>query len=74
MPSNESGQQMKTCTSSELKKKNNTYDISVVYDRTGLLRSGPDRTGPPNFTGPDRTGPDPPDMYLKRKLFLKAIK
>ena len=49
---------------------------AIVYNWTGLLRSGLARTGPPNFTGPNRTGPDrtPPDMYLKQKLFLKAVK
>ena len=44
----------------------------LVYGRTGLLRSGPDRTTQFFRTGPDRTGPDHPDMYLKRKLWLQV--
>ena len=49
---------------------------SVRPDRPFEVRPGPDRTSQFYRTGPDRTGPDrtPPDMYLKQKLFLKAVK
>ena len=43
-----------------IKKGFNCEVISVRPDRPFEVRPGPDRT--------------PPDMYLKRKLFLKAIK